>query len=81
MASYLETRYLAPTNTRGARIKVQGAGSRIALGTFDYDYAAPCAHRAAVETIRRENAYTIERAFSTTHGYVFRVVHESEVGE
>jgi hypothetical protein len=79
MASYLETRYLAPTNTRGARIKVVGAGSRITLGEFDFDYAAQCAHRAAVETIRHENAYTVERAFATDRGYVFRVVHESEV--
>lgn len=73
MASYLETRYLPPTNTRGARIKVIGAGSRIALDTFPFRYEALDAHYDAVERIRP--GQVIERAFPTAHGYVWRVVN------
>lgn len=40
------TKYLAPTNTRGSRIKVTSwMGSK----TYSYDYAAACAHTSAFE--------------------------------
>lgn len=40
------TKYLAPTNTRGSRIKVTSChGSK----TYSYDYAAACAHTSAFE--------------------------------
>lgn len=40
------TRYLAPTNTRGARIKVVSAwGSK----TYSFDHSAACAHRKAFD--------------------------------
>ena len=71
MASYLETRYLAPTNTKGARIRVIGAGSRMTLATYDYDYAAPCAHLSAAQRFALDG-FTIEKAFPTARGFVFR---------
>jgi hypothetical protein len=77
MANYLETRYLAPTaGGKGARIKVIAAGSRVTLHTFDFDYAAPCAHTAAAKKFRSE--FTVEKAFATARGFVFRVTHELE---
>lgn len=77
MASYLETRYLPPTNGgKGARIKVIGAGSRITLGTFPLNYAAANAHRDAVAMVRPFD--TIELAFPTANGFVFRMVSELE---
>lgn len=75
MASYLETRYLAPTNTKGARIRVIGAGSRITLATYDFDYAAANAHRAAVgQYVASGYGQSFETAFPTANGYVFRVI-------
>ena len=42
----ITTKYLAPTNTRGSRIKVTGAwGSK----TYSYDYSAEEPHKAAFE--------------------------------
>jgi len=78
MASYLETRYLPPTNGgKGSRIKVIGAGSRIALATFDYDYAARCAHQAAAQAYA-PTGYAVHKAFATDRGFVFRMVSELE---
>lgn len=78
MASYLETRYLPPTNGgKGARIKVIGAGSRITLATFDYDYAARCAHQAAAQAYAPVG-YEVNKAFPTANGFVFRMVSELE---
>lgn len=76
MASYLETRYLAPTNTRGARIKVIGAGSRITLATFPFNYRAGDAHLFAAEAVR--HGFKIEKAFATKHGFVFRATMAGE---
>lgn len=45
------TRYLAPTDTRGSRIKVMSVwGSKI----YSYDNMAECAHRAAFELFLAE---------------------------
>lgn len=38
------TKFLAPTNTRGARIKVS---SWLGDKTFGYDHSATCAHESA----------------------------------
>ncbi|QPI18502.1 hypothetical protein [Providencia phage PSTCR7] len=40
------TKYIAPTNTKGSRIKVT---SWLGSKTFSYDYRASCAHKAAFE--------------------------------
>lgn len=41
------TKFLAPTNNRGARIKVISArGNKV----YPYDHAAECAHKAAFDT-------------------------------
>lgn len=42
----ITTKYAGPTNTRGSRIIVNGAGHR---ATIPYSYAASDAHRAALE--------------------------------
>ena len=47
----IQTKYLAPTNTRGARIKVQAEwGSK----TYDYDHGAESAHDVAFEQFLAE---------------------------
>lgn len=53
------TRYLPPTNTRGARIKVISAwGSK----TYHYDHSAMDAHRAAFDLFLAErNALMAEK--------------------
>ncbi len=40
------TKFLCPTNTRGARIKVT---SWLGSSTYSYDYVAECSHAAAFE--------------------------------
>ena len=72
MASYFETRYLAPTNGgKGSRIRVVQAGSGIHVATLSYDYAVPNPHLAAMRIVR--SAAPIETCYSTERGYVFRV--------
>lgn len=53
------TRYLPPTNTRGARIKViSGFGSKI----YSYDHSASCAHRQAFnEFLAEQNKLMSEK--------------------
>lgn len=48
------TKFLAPTNNRGARIKVISArGNKV----YPYDHSAECAHKAAFDTwLEDENA-------------------------
>lgn len=42
----ITTKYIAPTNTKGSRIKVT---SWLGSKTFSYDHSASCAHKAAFE--------------------------------
>lgn len=48
------TKYIAPTNTRGARIKVI---SQYGNKFYSYDHSASCAHKAAFDTwLKEKNA-------------------------
>jgi hypothetical protein len=74
MASYFETRYLAPTNGgKGSRIRIVRAGSRSHVLTMPYDYAASCAHAAAMAHVEGTALTPAVVAFATDRGYVFRV--------
>jgi hypothetical protein len=73
MASYFETRYLAPTaGGKGSRIRVVESGSGRHVATLDYSYAATNAHLAAMQIVR--NGGDIETCYTTPRGYVFRYV-------
>lgn len=52
------TKFISPTNTRGARIKVTSwQGSKF----YSYDYAATCAHEAAFnEWLNEKNAQMLK---------------------
>jgi hypothetical protein len=54
---------------------VIGAGSRITLATFEYDYAARCAHQAAAAAYA-PTGFDVNKAFATDRGFVFRMVSE-----
>jgi hypothetical protein len=73
---YWETRYLAPTNTRGARIKVILSGSRRHVYTAAFDYARGGGleqHLGAVNealgSIGKNRLATV--AFVSERGFVF----------
>jgi hypothetical protein len=46
----IRTRYVSPTDTKGARIKATGAGRQI---TVPYDHAASNAHQPAAEALAK----------------------------
>lgn len=81
MASYYETRYLAPTNTRGARVRVTRCGSNTSLApAIGFDYALGAGIEQHLNALNESLAYArkampddVETAFATSRGYVFRV--------
>lgn len=84
MASYFETRYLPPTNTRGARVRVIRAGSRENVGTAGWDYSLGGGidqHLAALNVAliragiidKALDPFDVAPAFATERGYVLRV--------
>ena len=46
----IQTRYLAPTNTRGARIKAWAAAGSITIG-YPYELSSQACHRKAAEAL------------------------------
>ena len=46
----IETRYLGPTNTKGARIKATAAAGRATV-PYDYELDVPDAHRVAADAL------------------------------
>lgn len=68
----IETRYVGPTNTRGARIIASDSdGNRITIG-YPHELNSEDAHRAAAEKLRESMQWKGELVSgSTKRGYVF----------
>jgi len=71
MATYYETRYLAPTNTRGARVRIVGAssGDHVATMPFRYEPGAGMYQHvfAVINATGNENARAL---YQTKRGYI-----------
>jgi hypothetical protein len=87
MASYFETRYLAPTNTKGSRVSVIRAGSRerVSIAPWSYEHGGGIDQHVNALNVALMRAGIIEKpldmfevapAFATERGYVLRVERE-----
>lgn len=87
MASYFETRYLAPTNTRGSRVSVVRAGSRerVGIAPWSYEHGGGIEQHLNALNVALINAgiidtpldaFDVAPAFATAGGYVLRVERE-----
>lgn len=69
----ITTKYIGPTNTRGARIKARCAAGSLTVG-FDYALNEDERHRGAAEALRKKLGWTADHYGKIVSG----VIHTGE---
>lgn len=70
---YVETRYLAPTNYKGARIRLVSPDTRKVFDEVAFDYALGGGVEQHRHAVARACSGLVQVAFDTKRGYVFAV--------